>query len=108
MPFIEKRKVVDAAFNSAILYGCESWLNVNLKCMDKIYIGAIKCLLSVCNTSPNELCLVEAGFPPLVAAVKDRQQRFFAKMYAERSDMHDDPLMFYLELTRTIIKLGEC
>ena len=29
-PFFVKRKVFDAAFSSAILYGCESWLDVSL------------------------------------------------------------------------------
>ena len=97
MPFIAKRKVVDAAFNAAILYGCESWLNVNFRCVEKMYISAIKCLLSVRKTAPNEPCLVEAGFPPLVATVKQRQQRFFTKMFTERAEMHDDPLMFLLK-----------
>ena len=34
MPFIVKTKVMDAAFMSAIVYGCESWLGVCVKDMD--------------------------------------------------------------------------
>ena len=99
MPFVVKRKVVDAAFNACILYGSESWLNVNLKCMESIYLSAIKCLLGVRRTSPNDLCLIEAGFPSLTALVKRKQQQFFRKVYSERSGMRDDPLMFSLDLT---------
>ena len=40
MPFIVKKKVMDAAFMSAIMYGCESWLGVCVKDMDKIYHAA--------------------------------------------------------------------
>ena len=29
MPFIAKRKVAEAAFNAALLYGCESWVGGN-------------------------------------------------------------------------------
>ena len=48
MPFIAKRKVVEAAFNSAILYGCECWLDTGLQAMDKLYTGALKYLLHRC------------------------------------------------------------
>ena len=34
-PFCVKRKVVEAAFNSAILYGCESWIGGNCQEVDK-------------------------------------------------------------------------
>ena len=35
-PFCVKRKVVEAAFNSAILYGCESWIGGNCQEVDKL------------------------------------------------------------------------
>ena len=56
-PFCVKRKVVEAAFNAAILYGCESWLGASCQIMDKLYISAIKCLLGVRKTTANDLCL---------------------------------------------------
>ena len=100
MPFFVKRKVVDAAFNAAILYGCESWIDVNLKPVEKLYNSALRHLLGVRNTTSTDLLLVECGFPPLHALVKHKQQTFFNKMISERRHMSDDPLMFALDLTR--------
>ena len=45
MPFFVKRKVLEAAFNSSILYGCESWLDVSFRKMEVIYMSAIRALL---------------------------------------------------------------
>ena len=46
-PFFVKRKVFDAAFSSAILYGCEAWLDVSLKPMETMYMSALQRLLDV-------------------------------------------------------------
>jgi hypothetical protein len=100
-PFAVKRKVVEAAFNASILYGCESWLNVNCNIMNSLYLGAIKMLLGVRSTTTNDACLIEAGFPPLQSLIKEKQSRFFRKMLQQRSDMEDDPFMFVYELTCT-------
>ena len=99
MPFIIKRKVFEAAFNSAILYGAESWLNVNLKPMELIYMSAVKALLGVRQSTPNKICLVEAGMFPLKVLVLQKQSIFLNKMLRERVDLEDDPLMFALNLT---------
>ena len=101
MPFIAKRKVVEAAFNAAIMYGCESWLDTNVHVMNKLYMGALKCLLGVRSTTANDLCLAELGMPPLQALIRQRQHSFFSRVLTERAGMTDDPLMFSLELTRT-------
>ena len=37
LPFVIKKRVFDACMVSAILYGCESWLNGDLKPVSKIY-----------------------------------------------------------------------
>ena len=37
-PLCVKRKVVEAAFNSAILYGCQSWIGGNCQEVDRLYI----------------------------------------------------------------------
>ena len=34
-----KKKVMDAAFNATLIYGCESWLDTNLKDVEKLYMG---------------------------------------------------------------------
>ena len=78
MPFIAKRKVVEAAFNAALLYGCESWVGGNYHAVNKLYMmGAIKCLLGVRVTTTSDVCLIELGLPPLQALVKHRLQCFF-------------------------------
>ena len=102
MPFSAKRKVVDACFNAAILYGCESWIGVSCQVIDKLYIGAIKSLLGVRKTTANDLCLLELGVPPLQALVKQRQHDFFTKMVNERSSVYHDPFFFAYELTRDL------
>ena len=80
-----KKKVLDAAFTAALLYGCESWFVNNINSMGKPYMTAIKTLLSVRSTTCNYLCLVELGYPPLQDLVKKTQQRFFSSVTAERA-----------------------
>ena len=70
MPFPVKRKVVEACFNSSLLYGCESWLNVNLKPMEVLYMSAVRALLGVRQSMPSEICLIEAGMLPLSTLVR--------------------------------------
>ena len=101
MPFVMKKKAIDAAFNAALLYGCESWLDTNLKEGEKLYIGAIKNLLAVRVTTPSALCVIELWYPPLRALVRRRQQQFFSRMMSDRRHMTDDPLMFAIDLTQT-------
>ena len=61
---------------------------------------AIKLLLSVRQSTHNDICLLESGYPSLEAVVKSRQQAFFRKMMREREGMeHEDPLMFAIHLT---------
>ena len=102
-PFTVKKRVVDAAFMSSILYGCESWLNISLKPVEKVYLSAIKSLLGVRTTATNQLCLLEGGFKPLVGLVKDRQKKFFDKM-ASRTPHHRDPFSHAMEIVNSLNK----
>ena len=83
---------------STILYGCESWLNGDLKPVVKIYNWALKQLLGVRMTTCNDVCWVESGFGSLTATVKSKQRKFFVKMFNERYRIQDDPLGFALRL----------
>jgi hypothetical protein len=98
MPFRVKKKVFNACFMASIVYASESWLNVNLKAVDKLYLGAIKALLNVRSTTCHELCLIELGLPRLSAFVKQRQREFFSKIRTTRHALVDDPLMYVLDL----------
>ena len=99
-PFCVKRKVVEAAFNSAILYGCESWIGGNCHEVEKLYICAIKYLLGVHKSTANDLCLIELGMLPLPAVVKQRQYNFLYKAMNTGHLELEDPLMFAISLTR--------
>ena len=103
-PFMVKKRVLEAAFMSCILYGSEGWLNVPLKAVATMYMKAVKALLGVRITTPNDLCLVEAGLKPVSAIVKSRQKKFLTKMMSSRSDMSDDPLMHCLNITQNLNK----
>ena len=100
MPFVAKRKVVEAAFNACILYGCEAWLGTGLRVMESLYMSAIKALLGVRQSTPNTICLIEAGMLRLKTLVMHRQKIFYEYMLKFRSGMTDDPLIFALELTK--------
>ena len=58
LPFSVKKKLVDSAFLTAKLHGCESWFN---KCnlVNYLYIYVAKHLLGVRQSTPNSLCLIE-------------------------------------------------
>ena len=99
-PFVVKKTVVDACFNASLLYGCEGWLGVKPSpTLNSMYMKAIKMMLGVRQSTPNDTCLIEAGYPSLEAAVRQRQRKFLKQMTDERKDLNDDPLMFTLDLT---------
>ena len=56
-PFWVKRKVLDAALLSLILYSRESWLGTSVKAAQSMYYTAVKALLAVRVSTPNDLCL---------------------------------------------------
>ena len=98
IPFFVKRRVLDAALMSALLYGCESWLTADLKPITSLYNRCIKELLCVRRSTCNEVCYTETGYPSLRQIVKNKQHKFFRKVWQERSNMVDDPLMFAINL----------
>ena len=101
-PFFVKRKVFEAAFSSAILYGCESWIGVTLAPVEKMYMSAVRRLLDVRQSTSKLTCLLEAGVPSLQAVVKDKQSKFLRRMYKEREGLSStDPLMHTLEFMKT-------
>ena len=83
---------------SGLLYGCESWLNGDIKPVAKLYNWALKRMLGVRYTSCNDVCYVESGYVSLNAIIKSKQRKFFVKMHHERLNMYDDPLGFVLRL----------
>ena len=97
-PFYVKMRVFNACIMSSLLYGCETWMNADLRPIRRLYNMCIKALLRVRNTTSNDTCLVELGLPELSAFVMQRQKVYFQQMSASREHMHDDPLSFAIRL----------
>lgn len=100
VPFIVKRRVFDAALMSSLLYGCESWVGADLKPVIKLYNWALKQLLGVRKTTPNDVCYAEAGYPSLPDLVRWKQHKYISNVLSERSDLVDDPLTFAFEIAK--------
>ena len=98
MPFCLKKKVLEAALFSSMLYACESWLTDGLKAVNQHYMAAIKQLLGVRSTTPHVLCLLEAGLPDLIGTITKRRCNFMTA-FVQRSSQ-DEPLSQVLELCR--------
>ena len=84
IPFQVKFKVFNAALMSSVLYGCESWLNGDLRPVEKLYNWAVKQLLGVRMTTCTDICYVELGLPPLKYLVIGKQRKFFQRLWEER------------------------
>ena len=96
MPYSLKKKVLDAALFSAMLYSCETWLTRNIREVTKHYFSAIKLLLGVRTTTTNILCLVETGYPELESLIKKRRMTFIQKFI--RNSSGEEPLAHVLDL----------
>ena len=88
MPYICKKKVFDAAVISALLYSSESWLTNNMKSIEKQYNKLIKCLLGVRKNTSINLCMLEAGIPPL-SNVIFKKRRTFLLSRRDRMDIDE-------------------
>lgn len=99
-PFHIKLKVFDACILSSILYGCESWLCEDLASVNTIYMRAIKLLLGVRASTPNNTCLIELGYPTLKEIVRKRQRTFYTNYIQSRQNINHDPLFFTFELVK--------
>ena len=98
LPFVIKKRVFDACMISAILYGCESWLNGDLKPVSKLYNWSLKHLLGVRMNTCNDICYIESGYSSLTTIVRNKQRNYFAKMFNERYELQDDPLGYVIKL----------
>ena len=99
-PFTIKRRVAEACLFSTILYSCESWCCASFGKLEYLYMSIIKTLLSVRQTTCNNLCLVECGMPSLKAFIRQRQYKYFSKKLQDLQD--DSPLRFALNLVESL------
>lgn len=99
-PFCIKRQVLDAALLSSIFYGCEAWLCKQLRDPKRLYMPAIKALLGVRATTPNDQCLVDLGYPTVQGYIRQAQFKFYNKLIAEREGLPDDPFSLVWSMAR--------
>ncbi len=59
---------------------------------------AIKALLGVCQTTANDISLLEIGLLHLKHWIKQKQLNFLKQALHHREGLDDDPLMFALSL----------
>ena len=98
MPYELKRKVFDAALTSAMLYGSEGWFTKDMDSMNKLYMRAVKVLLGVRATTPNTLCLIEAGLSELQAMIMHEKSELHSEVHANGHLQGDEPLSMALQV----------
>ena len=90
MPYTYKKKVLQAVIISSLLYGSESWFEAKLKVLEQMYYGALKALLSVRETTRNDVILLETGMPTVKELISMRTIAFVKKNV--RADKDSTPL----------------
>jgi hypothetical protein len=65
-----------------------------------LYASCVRLLLGVRRTTATDLCLIEAGLPPIEQMVRSAQKRTIEKFIAQRANLPDDPLMQALRIAR--------
>ena len=96
MPFIYKKLVFDAAVTSSLLYSAESWLTDSIRPIENQYNQLVRCLLGVRRNISIELCLIEAGIPPVKHVIAKRRCKF-VKSKLELNDA-EQPFIFAFRL----------
>ena len=96
-----KRRVLEAALMSPLLYGCESWVGADLKPIVRLYSWPLKYLFGVRKSTPNDVCYAEVGYPSLSDRVNFKQHKFFSKVILERFELTGDLLMFSVGIATT-------
>ncbi len=94
------RKVMDAAFFAALLYGCEAWIGSSMKQAHKLYQSDIRTLIGVRHSTLIDLCLLELNMPSLQAQVRSDQRRFIENLLEKHRVMCDDPFIYVWNLCR--------
>ena len=98
MPFKYKKMVFEGAVMSSLLYSSESWLTTNIKPIEQQYNQLVRCLLGVRKNTSLNLCLLEAGIPP-IRHIISRQRSNFLKSKVNVNDI-DQPFVYVYNLCR--------
>ena len=79
MPYRFKKQVLMAMIVSSLLYASETWLTVDVKEVEKMYISSIKALLGVRETTRSDTVLIESGMSSLSEMIRKRTLAFTKK-----------------------------
>ena len=103
-PLPIKLKVVNACINSALLYSCESWGSCPLQGIEVLQRKAIKMILNVSKSTPNEIVYIESGFTNLKPTIQKRQLKFYQKMKQDSTENPNSPvsIVFLQALNRNV------
>ena len=97
-PLSVKLKVVDACINSSLLYSCESWGSCPLGRMEVLQRKALKMVLDIGKSTPNEVVYVESGFHSLKSTIYKRQLKFFQKVKKDCTEHPTSPISVIIQL----------
>ena len=90
MPYKYNKEVLEAAIISTLLNTDASWFTERLKKLEQSYIGALKALLDVRETTRTDVVLLETGMPTLKEFIRKKTVAFVKKNV--RGDIEDTPL----------------
>ena len=82
-PYHVKQKVWNSALNATVFYSSETWLTWltnNLRKIEPLYNSTMKQMLSVRQSTCNDLIYIETGLPNAKAYVIDKQVRFLRNL----------------------------
>jgi hypothetical protein len=99
-PYSVKELVWESALKSSILYGCETWLTSDLRAVEKPYMGSLKQLLGVRQSTCNDIALAEVGLADIKAQIRDKQMTYLKKLL-ERTDFRGSYIDFAINLAIT-------
>jgi hypothetical protein len=85
-PYEVKLKVWNSALNAALLYSSETWLTNNLQVVESSYVSSLKQMLSVRNTTCNDLVYVETGLSNAKSSRQDKQVKFLRNIRIRHTD----------------------
>ena len=94
MPFTYKKLVFDAAVTSSLLYSAESWFTDSMRPIVNQYNQLVRCLLGVRRNTSIDLCLIEAGIPPVQHVIAKRRRKF-VKSKLESNDAEQPFIIAY-------------
>jgi len=96
-PFCVKKKVLDSALTSSILYSAETWLVDDLTAARKPYLASVKALLGVRVQTASDLLYAELDIPSIECLIMKRQLNFFRRSL-ESPSFNVSPLKSAMDL----------